>query len=309
MAPMDHLRARIVGLVRPLAPLELPLADARGCVLSEGIQAPAPVPAFDTVALDGFAVRVDSYEPGEFLPVIDEVPAGFRASAELVDGSCIRVFPGAPLPPGANTVVPIGLAEVSGSSVRLPPAQPGQGFTAVGAEVHEGALLAVAGDQLTPRLVGRIAHAGIRSVRVHPRPRVLAVTVGTEFVEPGVPTPVGLVADGLSFPVTAIAEEAGAIAFRVPPILDDESELVAIVDDSLHRTDVIVLCGVGVAGRALACAVLDLNEQFAAGESGCAVGEREGTVILALGPDLLDVLGLGEALLPGIIRAQMGLAG
>lgn len=309
MAPMDDLRAQIVGLVRPLTPLELPLADARGCVLHEGIQAPTPVPAFDTVAVDGFAVRALSYEVGESVHVIDEVPAGFRASEELADGTCIRVHPGAPLPERADTVVPMALTQVDGSGARLPKSMVGEGFVTVGSAVAEGSVLAQSGDALTPRLIGELARSAIRSVRVHPRPRVLVVTVGTEYVEPGVPTPIGLVADHLSFPVAAIAEDAGALAFRVPPILDDESELVAVVDDSLHRTDLIVLCGMDAAGRALACSALGLEILFEAGESGCAVGEREGTVIVALGPDLADVTALGEALVPAIIRAQMGLPG
>ncbi len=309
MAPMNDLRARIVGLVRPLTPLELPLADARGCVLHEGIQASTPVPAFDTVAIDGFAVRANSYEVGESVRVADEVPAGFRASEELADGTCIRVHPGAPLPARADTVVPMALTQGDGQGARLPESLVGYGFVAVGSAVTEGAVLAQSGDALTPRLIGVLARSAIRSVRVHPRPRVLVVTVGTEYVEPGVPTPIGLVVDHLSFPVAAIAEEAGALAFRVPPILDDESELVAIVDDSLHRTDLIVLCGVDAAGRALMCNALGLEIMFEAGESGCALGEREGTVIVALGPDLADVTAFAEALLPAIIRAQMGLSG
>ena len=307
MASMDDLRARIVGLVHPLAPLELPLADTRGCVLHDDIRSGVPVPAFDTVRLEGYAVRAGSYEPGELLRVIDEVPAGFRTTETLVDGACIRVRPGAPLPPGADAVVGLEESVLAETGVRLSVATAGRGCVRAGAEVHDGALLTSAGDQLTPRLIGILARSAVRPVHVRPRPRVLAVTVGTEYVEPGVPTPVGLVADHLSQPVAAIAEEAGAIVFRVPPILDDKAELVSIVDDSLHRTDLIVLCGVGAASRSLACASLGLTDVFTAGESGCAVGEREGTLIIALGPDLADVLGLGEAVLPAVIRAQMGL--
>jgi len=307
MAALDDLRARIVGFVRPLVPLELPLADARGCVLQEEVRAPGPVPAFDTVTMEGYAVNSRAYDPNLPLRVIDEVPAGFRASEELVEGTCIRVWPGAPLPPGADTVVAAERAAHLDGYVRLPAAAAGGGLVRVGAHVTEGAVLAAFGAELTPRLIGALARSSIKSVRVRPRPRVLAVTVGTEFIEPGVPTPVGLVPDHLSFPVAAIAEDAGALVFRVPPILDDEAELTGIISDSLHRADLIVLCGVGATGRALAHASLGLEVLVEEGESGCAVGEREGTVIVALGPDLADVTALGEALLPDIIRAQMGL--
>ena len=309
MAPLDDLRARIVGLVHPLTPLELPLADARGCVLAEEVRAPAPAPAFDTVTVAGFAVRTGSYASGAPLHVIDEVPAGFRASEALRSDTCIRVWPGAPLPDGADAVIEAGLARIDSAGVYLPPPIVGHGFVAVGTAIAAGEVLAAAGDELTPRLMGALARSSIRSVRVHPRPRVLVVTVGTEFVEPGVPTPVGLVSDHLSFPVVAIAEQAGAIAFRVPPILGDEAELVSIVDDSLHRTDLIVLCGVDAEGRALARTSLGLEDPLGAGESGWSLAEREGTVILALGSDPDELLALGEVVVPMIIRAQMGRTG
>jgi molybdopterin molybdotransferase len=306
MALMDDLRARIVALVPPLTPLDLPLADAGGCILHGGVRAPAPVPAFDTVVIEGFAVRTGAYVTGEPLLMIDDVPAGFRASEEIVEGTCIRVWPGAPLPGGSDAVVEAGLAHVDGAVIRLPLAEAGHGYVRAGSQTAEGAVIAEPGEQLTPRLIGVLARASIRSVLVHPRPRVLAVTMGTEYVEPGVPTPIGLVADHLSFPVTAIADAAGAIAFRVPPILGEAAELVSIVDDSLHRTDVIVVCGVGATGRELACASLGLDEMYASGEAGCAFGEREGTIILTLGAGLSEVVDLGEILLPAIIRAQMG---
>ena len=306
MASVDDLRARIARLIRPLAPLELPLADARGCVLAEEVRAPVPVPSFATVTVEGFAVRAHSYAAGETLRVIDEVPAGFRASEELASGTCIRVWPGAPLPDGADAVVEADLARIESTGVYLPVSIAGQGFVPAGAEIAAGEALAEIGHEVTPRLMGTLARSSIRSVRVHPRPRVLAVTVGTEFVEPGVPTPLGLVSDHLSFPVVAIAEQAGAIGLRVPPILDDEAELVSIVDDNLHRTDIIVLCGMDLAGRAMACSAFGLTEVISRGDEGCAVGNREGSVIVALGPDLGSILSLGELVVPMIIRAQMG---
>jgi molybdopterin molybdotransferase len=309
MASVDDLRARIARLLRPLTPLELPLADARGCVLAEGVRAPVPVPSFATVTVEGFAVRAHSYAAGETLRVVDEVPAGFRASEELASGTCIRVWPGAPLPDGADAVVDATLARFEKEGVCLPACAVGHGFVPAGTEIAAGETLAEIGDEMTPRLMGTLSRSSIRSVRVHPRPRVLAVTVGTEFVEPGVPTPLGLVSDHLSFPVVAIAEQAGAIAFRVPPILDDESELVSIVDDSLHRTDIIVLCGMDLAGRARACSSLELSEVISRGEEGCAIGSREGTVVVALGPDLGSILALGELVVPTIIDLQMGRMG
>ena len=305
MASKDELRARIVGMVRPLAPLELPLADARGCVLSEAVLSPADVPGFPTVTVEGFAARVGAYEPGASLRVVDEVPAGFRASEHLHEGTCIKVWPGAPLPEGSDTVIPVDLAQVTDRGVVLPATHAGKGFLAQGGEVRSGEQVASGGSPLTPVLIGHLARCAVRSVRVHPRPRVLAFTMGSEFVEPGIPTPLGLVSDYLSFQTVAIAEEAGALAFRVPAILDDLGELETVVDDNCHRADLILITGVGPSQLGEVAASLGLSLETA-GEFRYAIGEREGTVLVFAGANLAELSDLGSVLIPSIIEAQMG---
>lgn len=305
MTSRDELCARIVGMVRPLAPLELPLADARGCVLSEAVLSPADVPGFPTVMREGFAVRVGSYEPGVPLRVVDEVPAGFRASEQLVEGTCIKVWPGSPLPEGADAVIPADMAQVTGSGMSLPVTSRGMGVIAQGSQVAVGELVAPVGSRLTPVLLGHLARCAVRSVRVHPRPRVLAFTMGSEFVEPGVPTPLGLVSDYLSFQTVAIAEEAGALAIRVPAILDDLAELETVLDDNCHRADLIIVNGVGPGQRDEVAAALGLGRETA-GEIGCSIGDREGTVLLVAGADSAELSEWGSVLIPSIIEAQMG---
>ncbi len=304
MTSMDELCDRIVGLVSPLSPLELPLADALGCVLSEAVHSPAEVPAFPTVTREGFAVRVGSYEPGALLRVVDEVPAGFRASEPLVEGSCIRVWPGAPLPEGADCVVRTDRAQVTERAVALPEAHSDEGFIARGSLVRIGERVATAGSRLTPSLIGHLARCGVRSVLVHPRPRVLAFTVGSEFVEPGVPTPPGLVTDYLSIESVAIAEQAGAPAFRVPAILDELSELKAVIDDNGHRADLILINGVGRWQRDEVADALGLSLESAE-ECTVAIGERDSTVLLVVGADAVELATCGSALIPRIITALM----
>jgi molybdopterin molybdotransferase len=305
MASKDEFRARIVGMVRPLAPLELPLADARGCVLSEAVLSPADVPGFPTVTVEGFAARVGSYEPGASLRVVDEVPAGFRASEQLNEGTCIKVWPGAPLPEGSDTVIPVDLAQVTDRRVVLPATHAGKGFLAQGSQVGIGEQVAPAGSRLTPELIGHLARSAVRSVRLHPRPRVLAFTMGSEFVEPGVTTPLGLVSDYLSFQMVAIAEEAGALAFRVPAILDDLVELETVVDDNCHRADLILITGVGPRQMGEVAGALRVSLESAE-EFTCAIGEREGTVLLVAGADASELSVWGSVLIPSIIEAQMG---
>jgi molybdopterin molybdotransferase len=301
MTLADDLAARIAAIVSPLSPLELPLADALGCVLHEEIRAPGPVPAFDTVTTEGFAVRAGSYEPGEWLRVVDEVPAGFRASEELADGTCIRVWPGAPLPPGADSVVPLGLAEVGTEATRLQSASIGDGIHAVGSVTQAGAIVAKSGQVASPLLLAELARSGIRSVCVHPRPRVLALTVGSEFVEPGVPTGIGLVTDHLSLLATSIAESAGAVASRIPAV---PMEVSAAIDDQCHRADAILL--VGVAPHDSHVVSSDLGLEILSPEPVVALGFIGPTLVLALGSDLRELHGIGGHLIPGVVRRLMG---
>lgn len=131
--------------------------------------------------------------------------------------------------------------------------------------------------------------------------------MGSQFVEPGIPTPIGLVADFLSIQTVALAEESGALAFRVPAILDDLVELESVVDDNRHRTDLIVISGVTSAQLPSVAQALSVNLE-GAGDFRCALGEREGTVILVLGADLEELSTWGSSILPAIIGAQRGLS-
>lgn len=304
MTLAGDLSAHIAAIVSPLSPLELPLADALGCVLHEEIRAPGPVPAFDTVTIEGFAVRAGSYEPGEWLRVVDEVPAGFRASEVLADGTCIRVWPGAPLPPGADSVVPLGLAEVGTEATRLQSVAIGDGIHAVGSVAQAGDIVAMAGEVASPRLLAELARSGIRSVCVHPRPRVLALTVGSEFVEPGVPTGEGLVTDHLSLLATSIAENAGAAAYRLPAVLDGPVEVSDVIDDQRHRADAIVLVGVAAHDSHVVSSGLGL--EILSPEPLVGLGFIGPTLVLALGSDLRELDDFGGQLIPAVVRRLMG---
>ena len=292
--------------IRALEPIALPLMDALGCVLASDVRAPADVPAFDTVESAGFAIRTADYVPGETLAVIDEVPAGFLASEPLVAGACIRVERGAPLPDFADAVVEKFNARIVEGGVILEGVSAGQGVTAIGELIAAGELLAHSGTLLDADLLGILARAGIRSVDVHPRPRVLVVTVGSEYVEPGVPTPPGLVADHLSFLAAALVTELGGMAFRLPAMLDDQSEIAQVVDDNAHRSDLIVLCGIDVDTAPDVAAWLGLAlDDLGAGEI-VLHGIRDDAIIVGLPDDPVSLRSSASALLPAIVGRLLG---
>jgi len=296
----------LLAHIRALEPIALPLMDALGCVLAVEVRAPADVPAFDTVERAGFAIRIADHVPGETLVVIDEVPAGFLASEPLAAGTCIRVERGAPLPELADTVVEMSKARIVDGGVILEAVGAREGVSAIGELIAAGALLAHSGKLLDADLLGILARAGIRSVDVHPRPRVLVVTVGSEYVEPGVPTPPGLVADHLSFLAAALVTELGGIAFRLPAVLDDHSEIVQVIDDNAHRSDLIVLCGIDsdsapdiAAGLGLALDELGSGEIVLQGFHGDAI-------LVGLPDDPVALRSAAGVVLPAIVGRLLG---
>ena len=250
----EHLQAVLAGVV-PLAPLDVALFEGRACVLAEDVPAPWPLPAFDTAIVDGYAVLASDLlaaSDGKPTPlrVIDDVPAGFRASVALEPGQAIRLAIGAPIPDGADTVVPLvgtdgGSPEVL-VSVSIPP---GENIRRRGDDVPLGALVASAGTVLGPRETALLAAVGRGRVSVHPRPRVVVISVGDELVEPGGPLAPGLVSDANGVAIAAAIEESGAIAYRVGPLPADRDIVRAALEDQLVRADLVVTTG-GVSASA-----------------------------------------------------------
>lgn len=305
MQQFAPMLSALLADVSPLEPIALPLLDAIGCVLARNVAAPADVPAFATATTAGFAIRTNDHEPGEVLRVIDEVPAGFRASESLIAGTCIMVSRGAPVPEGADTVVSLANSRKVDGGVILDPPALGGAIIGIGSLVSAGAWLAEAGQVLDAALIGNLARAGVRSVQVHPRPRVLVVTVGTEYVEPGVPTPTGLVADHLSFLMAALVTEAGGTAFRIPPVLDDPADVEAVLDDNAHRSDLIVLCGVDADDAPRLAGALGLTVVADAQGRVVLHGTRESAAIVSFSDDMTTVTEQAGEVLPAVLGRLM----
>jgi molybdopterin molybdotransferase len=244
----EHLQSVLTG-VEPLQPLDVTLVDARGCVLAEDVTAPWPLPAFDNAQTDGYAVKAaDLLAASDGKPVtlrvIDDVPAGYRASVELREGAAIRVMTGAPLPEGAEAIVPMDWTDGGMPEVRVTHSVArGANVRRRGDDVSLGELVASKGRVLGPREIALLAAVGRGRVSVHPQPRVVIISIGSELVEPGSPLSPGLIADSNGVTIAAAVQEAGAIAYRVGPLPDDASTLLATLEDQLVRADLIVTTG------------------------------------------------------------------
>ncbi|GHB37688.1 molybdopterin molybdenumtransferase MoeA [Streptomyces viridiviolaceus] len=263
----EHLED-ILDTVRPLEPIELNLLDAQGCVLVDDITVPVSLPPFDNSSMDGYAVRVAdvagaSEEFPAVLEVVGDVAAGQADPPAVGPGEAARIMTGAPLPPGAETVVPVewtdgGLGEgpVAGMRARslapegaegqvhvYRPAEARAHVRAQGSDVKAGDPALKAGTVLGPPQIALLAAIGRGRVRVRPRPRVVVLSTGSELVQPDEQLGHGQIYDSNSFALTAAARDAGAIAYRVGAVADDAETLRSTIEDQLVRADLMVTTG------------------------------------------------------------------
>lgn len=239
----------VLDSVSELPPMEMPISDVNGCVLAQDIYARWPLPSFDNSSMDGYAViAADVLSASEnspiTLPVIDDIPAGFKSVETLRSGQAIRIMTGAPIPAGADSVIPIESTDggsevvvirdsvVTGNCVRIE-----------GEDVRSGDLVLAQGTFIGPRQIALIAAVGHGIISVIPKPRVAVLATGSELVEPGTELKYGLISDSNSFLITAIAQDSGAAAYRLPPVQDDEDTLINLLEDQVHRADLIITTG------------------------------------------------------------------
>lgn len=244
----DHL-SEVLAAVAPLKPIGVHLLDAHGCLLTEDVVAPWPLPQFDNSAMDGYAVQAadvagaSEEEPVE-LPVVADIGAGDSVGSAIGPGLTARIMTGAPMPPGADAVVPVESTDGGTARVRITAAvSEGRHVRRAGEDVQAGDTVLAAGTNLAAAQVGLLAAVGFNEVTVRPQPRVVVISTGSELVEPGLPVRPGQITDSNSYMLTTAASEAGAVAYRVPPVSDDATKVMDVIQDQLVRADLVVTSG------------------------------------------------------------------
>src|SRR5699024_2632787 len=177
----------ILRIVPAPEPTELDLLVAHGGVLAEPVVSPVPLPGFDNASMDGYAVHAaDLASASEEVPalraVVGGIPAGDPPPVTVRPGMCARFMTGAPLPTGADAVVPV--AGTDGDTARVTidgPVRAGNAIRRAGDDVHEGVTVLHPGVRIGAGEMGVLAAVGRRSVPVHPRPRVVVLSTGEEL--------------------------------------------------------------------------------------------------------------------------------
>jgi molybdopterin molybdotransferase len=249
LSTFDEHVERVVESVKPLQPYDQPLLEALGLPVCENIVAPMDLPVFDNSAMDGYAVYFDdvasaSEDHPVHLPVVGEMAAGQTKLFALSPGTTVRIMTGAPVPQGADAIVPIEWTDGGVATVRITRApQRDEHVRHKGEDVQTGDVLLEDGTVLGPRQLGLLASVGRSQVRSRPRPRLVIISTGAELREPGTSLGHDSVYDANSYMLAAAARTAGAIAYRVGIVSDDASEFRDALSDQLVRADLVVTSG------------------------------------------------------------------
>ena len=250
----EHLAA-CLEIARPAAPLDVVLLDAVGCVLAEDIIADIDLPSADLAGLDGYAVMSAAVaEANEATPVslevMDAVRAGDVRPTRLVPGAAVLIDSGAPLPLGADAVVPWMLTDRGQSRVQVRAAvSAGQNVRRRAGDVAAGTTVLPRGSRVSARQIALLAGIGRYRVKVMPAPRVVIVSIGDELVEPGQPRDPGDVFDANGHALASAVTDAGGRAFRVAAVPDELSALAETIEDQLVRADLVITTGGLSAGQ------------------------------------------------------------
>ncbi|MBW8803757.1 MAG: molybdopterin molybdotransferase MoeA [Catenulisporales bacterium] len=244
----DHLKL-VLDTVQLLAPMELPITDVNGLTLADDVVATMPLPPFDNSSVDGYAVRLADLagaaedSPAE-LRVVGDIAAGSVYDGILEPGTCARIMTGAMVPHGAEAIVPVEWTDGGTESVRITRVpKRDEHVRVLGSDVAVDDVVLKAGTRLGPRQIGLLAAIGQVHAPVHPHPRVVVLSTGSELVEPGTPRGPGQINDGNGPALTTAVNALGATGIRVGIVGDDPQGVLDAIEDQLIRADMVVTTG------------------------------------------------------------------
>lgn len=244
--------ALILDRLAPLPPRRLPLEDLLGRAAAEDLVSSATVPPFTNSAMDGYAVRAADLalatpDHPVRLRVLGDLAAGGVPVRPVGPGEALRIMTGAPLPEGADSVVPVEDTTRGGDWMETAkPLQPGIHIRLAGEDLRPGQCLVAAGQALRPGDLGVLAAAGIGSALVHPRVRVAVLTTGDELVDVSEEPGPGRIRDANIHAVCAQVAACGAVPVPFPRVPDDRDTLRGALRQALEADVVLTTGGISV---------------------------------------------------------------
>ena len=292
----DVTRRLLLDRASPVGTEALPLVACCGRVLARDLVAAENIPAFDRSPYDGYAFRAAdvanaSREAPVTLRITEEIPAGAVATREVTAGTAAKILTGAPLPPGADTIINFEVTEFTEDTVTLfAPVKEGSNVVRTGDDVRVGALLAPCGTVIDPGTAGTLAGQGIAAPEVYRVPKVAILSTGSELVEADqVPAP-GTIRNSNAYALSAALRSAGLEPVYLGIAGDSVEAIAELLEQGLAECDAVVTTGgVSVGDYDLTPAALERigAEILVRGVAikpgmACAYAQRDGKLIFAL---------------------------
>ncbi len=245
MIPLDEARRYVLDGCSPLAAVTMPVEAAAGLVLAEAVTSAEAVPPFDNTAMDGFALRAEDVVAAPVdLEVVGTLAAGAAPDVEVGPGQAVRIMTGAPIPPGADSVVMVELTESRGSTVTVTkPVAVGNHVRRAGEDLEVGQPVFPAATVLGPGHLGVLLSIGVQRVSVHRRLRVGVMSTGDELVEGGGELRPGQIRDSNRRTLLALLAELGVEPVDVGLIRDDERAIRAAIEGAVEDCDALLSTG------------------------------------------------------------------
>lgn len=272
MISVDEAKNIVRSNSKPLHPVMLDLSQAAGLVLAEAVYTLTDAPPFHQAAMDGYAFVFNDYQQGKTVHVTKEVPAGDSTVIHLKAGEAARIFTGAPVPQGADTVVMQEKVSIENDELIINDAQLAKGSNVRlrGSEIQRGARALPEKTYLTPAAIGFLAGIGVHKVPVYSKPQIRIIVTGNELQRPGQPLQPGQVYESNSFALNAALQQLQISDVQTFFVNDAVENLEKVLSNALVNSDVVLLTGgvsVGdydfVVQAATACGVTQLFHKVA----------------------------------------------
>ncbi len=230
---------------KTLAPISIPLYNATGLILAEDVYSTIDVPSFDQSAMDGYGFRFDDLKGNQAFKIDGEIPAGVFPTKKLLPNTAIRIFTGAPVPEGSDTVVMQEKVTVRENQLFINDTQlkKGANIRLKGSQTTNGSLALKAGCKISAGAAGFLSGLGFDKVHVFLPPRVCIITTGKELNKPGQALEPGKIYECNSYSLNAALKALNITPKKILSVDDNEQEITNIIKNNLPDCDVMILSG------------------------------------------------------------------